>query len=46
MPAMTTDSARFEPAGEPTRLRANQFAGWLHYPVTAVSPGGGGIARR
>jgi cholest-4-en-3-one 26-monooxygenase len=24
-----------EPAGEPVRLRANQFAGWLHYPVTA-----------
>lgn len=23
----------FEPAGEPQRLRANQFAGWLHYPV-------------
>jgi cholest-4-en-3-one 26-monooxygenase len=28
--------ARFEPAGEPQRLRANQFAGWLHYPVTAI----------
>jgi len=27
---------RFEPAGEPVRLRANQFAGWLHYPVRAV----------
>lgn len=27
--------ARFEPAGEPKRLRANQFAGWLHYPVVA-----------
>jgi len=26
---------RFEPAGEPVRLRANQFAGWLHYPVRA-----------
>jgi len=26
---------RFEPAGEPMRLRANQFAGWLHYPVRA-----------
>ncbi len=25
----------FEPAGEPVRLRANQFAGWLHYPVIA-----------
>lgn len=28
--------ARFEPVAEPTRLRANQFAGWLHYPVRAV----------
>jgi cholest-4-en-3-one 26-monooxygenase len=27
---------RFETVGEPTRLRANQFAGWLHYPVRAV----------
>jgi len=26
---------RFEPAGEPRRLRANQFAGWLHLPVRA-----------
>jgi len=26
---------RFEPAGEPVRLTANQFAGWLHYPVRA-----------
>jgi cholest-4-en-3-one 26-monooxygenase len=26
---------RFEAAGEPVRLRANQFAGWLHYPVRA-----------
>jgi len=26
---------RFEPAGAPVRLRANQFAGWLHYPVRA-----------
>ena len=26
----------FEPAGEPARLRANQFAGWLHYPVRAI----------
>jgi cholest-4-en-3-one 26-monooxygenase len=26
---------RFEPAGDPVRLRANQFAGWLHYPVRA-----------
>ena len=25
----------FEPAGEPVRLRSNQFAGWLHYPVVA-----------
>jgi cholest-4-en-3-one 26-monooxygenase len=25
----------FEPAGDPVRLRANQFAGWLHYPVRA-----------
>jgi cholest-4-en-3-one 26-monooxygenase len=25
----------FGPAGEPVRLRANQFAGWLHYPVVA-----------
>jgi cholest-4-en-3-one 26-monooxygenase len=23
-------------AGEPQRLRANQFAGWLHYPVQAT----------
>jgi hypothetical protein len=22
-----------ELASEPQRLRANQFAGWLHYPV-------------
>jgi cholest-4-en-3-one 26-monooxygenase len=28
--------ARFEPAGEPQRLRSNQFAGWLHYPVVAT----------
>lgn len=27
----------FEPAGDPVRLRANQFAGWLHYPVRATS---------
>lgn len=27
--------ARFESAGEPVRLRANQFAGWLHHPVRA-----------
>ncbi len=27
----------FEPAGEPVRLRANQFAGWLHYPVRATA---------
>jgi cholest-4-en-3-one 26-monooxygenase len=27
---------RFEPAGEPVRLRANQFAGWLSYPVQAT----------
>ncbi len=26
----------FEPAGDPVRLRANQFAGWLHVPVTAI----------
>lgn len=25
----------FESAGEPVRLRANQFAGWLHLPVRA-----------
>jgi cholest-4-en-3-one 26-monooxygenase len=25
----------FEPAGDPKRLRSNQFAGWLHYPVVA-----------
>jgi cholest-4-en-3-one 26-monooxygenase len=25
-----------EAAGEPRRLRANQFAGWLHYPVRAT----------
>ena len=25
----------FEAAGEPRRLRANQFAGWLHHPVVA-----------
>lgn len=25
----------FEPAGDPVRLRSNQFAGWLHYPVVA-----------
>ncbi len=29
--------AGFEPAGEPARLRANQFAGWLHYPVRATT---------
>jgi len=28
---------RFTPAGDPVRLRANQFAGWLHYPVTATT---------
>jgi cholest-4-en-3-one 26-monooxygenase len=28
--------ATFEPAGEPKRLRANQFAGWLSYPVQAT----------
>lgn len=28
--------ASFEPAGDPVRLRANQFAGWLHYPVRAT----------
>ena len=28
---------RFEPAGPPQRLRANQFAGWLHYPVVATT---------
>jgi cholest-4-en-3-one 26-monooxygenase len=28
---------RFEPAGEPVRLRANQFAGWLSYPVKATA---------
>ena len=27
--------ASFEAAGEPQRLRANQFAGWLHHPVVA-----------
>ncbi|MCD9622858.1 cytochrome P450 [Rhabdothermincola salaria] len=27
----------FEAAGEPVRLRSNQFAGWLHYPVVAVA---------
>jgi cholest-4-en-3-one 26-monooxygenase len=27
---------RFEPAGEAVRLRANQFAGWLHCPVVAT----------
>ena len=27
----------FEPAGDPVRLRSNQFAGWLHYPVVAVA---------
>ena len=27
--------ASFEPAGDPVRLRANQFAGWLHFPVRA-----------
>lgn len=27
----------FEPAGEPTRLRSNAFAGWLHYPVRATA---------
>ena len=26
----------FEMAGDPVRLRANQFAGWLHFPVTAT----------
>jgi len=25
----------FESAGPPQRLRANQFAGWLHHPVVA-----------
>lgn len=30
---------RFEPAGRPVRLRANQFAGWLHYPVRAYPAG-------
>ncbi|MEI7999822.1 MAG: cytochrome P450 [Actinomycetes bacterium] len=28
---------RFEAAGEPRRLRANQFAGWLHAPVRAFA---------
>ena len=28
--------ASFEAAGDPVRLRANQFAGWLHYPVRAT----------
>ena len=27
----------FESAGEPVRLRANQFAGWLHLPVRAFA---------
>ena len=27
----------FAPAGEPVRLRANQFAGWLHHPVRATA---------
>jgi cholest-4-en-3-one 26-monooxygenase len=27
----------FELAGEPVRLRANQFAGWLHLPVRATA---------
>ena len=27
----------FEPAGRPHRLRANQFAGWRSYPITAVA---------
>lgn len=27
----------FESAGEPVRLRANQFAGWLHLPVRAIA---------
>jgi len=27
----------FRGLGEPTRLRANQFAGWLHFPVRAVA---------
>ena len=26
-----------ELAGDPQRLRANQFAGWLHYPIRATS---------
>jgi cholest-4-en-3-one 26-monooxygenase len=26
-----------ELASEPQRLRANQFAGWLHYPIRATS---------
>jgi cholest-4-en-3-one 26-monooxygenase len=26
----------FEPAGTPVRLRSNQFAGWVSYPVTAL----------
>ena len=26
----------FESAGEPVRLRANQFAGWLRYPVRVI----------
>ena len=29
--------ARFEPAGEAVRLRANQFAGWSSVPVTAIA---------
>ncbi len=29
--------ARFELDGDPVRLRANQFAGFLHYPVRAVA---------
>lgn len=31
--------ASFEPAGETVRLRSNQFAGWLHYPVRATARG-------
>jgi cholest-4-en-3-one 26-monooxygenase len=29
----------FAPAGDPVRLRSNQFAGWLHYPVVATGRG-------
>jgi len=34
-----TRVGRFEPAGEPVRLRSNQLAGWIHVPVTATARG-------